>query len=78
MPSSDPTENFLCDCQLGSKGNAEDRIMSTTNFSSSGSHTKSFHFHKCGKTSRPDVGTEIQTNCNFEAHVYYFNYLLGF
>ena len=34
--------------------------------------------HKCGQTSRPDVGTEIQTNCNFEAHVYYFNYLLGF
>ena len=27
---------------------------------------------------RRDVGTEIQTNCNFEAHVYYFNCLLGF
>ena len=34
--------------------------------------------HKRGQTSRPDVGTEIQTNCKFEAHVYYCNYLLGF
>ena len=34
--------------------------------------------HKRGQTSRPDVGTEIQTNRNFEAHVYYCNYLLGF
>ena len=24
------------------------------------------------------VHSEIQTNCNFEAHVYYCNYLLGF
>ena len=24
------------------------------------------------------VGTEIQANCNFEGHVYYCNYLLGF
>ena len=31
--------------------------------------------HKRGQTSRPVVGTEIQTNCNFEAHVYYGNYL---
>ena len=34
--------------------------------------------HKRGQTSRPDVGTEIQTNCHFEARVYYCNYLLGF
>ena len=34
--------------------------------------------HKRGQTSCPVVGTEIQTNCNFEAHVYYCNYLLGF
>ena len=34
--------------------------------------------HKRGQTSRPVVGTEIQANCNFEAHVYYCNYLLGF
>ncbi|CAH3164005.1 unnamed protein product, partial [Pocillopora meandrina] len=32
--------------------------------------------HKRGQTSRPVVGTAIQTNCNFEAHVYYCNYLL--
>ena len=32
---------------LGSKGNAEDRIMSTTNFSSGGSHTKSFQELLC-------------------------------
>ena len=34
--------------------------------------------HKRGQTSRPVVGTKIQANCNFEAHVYYCNYLLGF
>ena len=34
--------------------------------------------HMRGQTSRPVVGTEIQTNCNFEAHVYYCNYFLGF
>ena len=34
--------------------------------------------HQRGQTSRPVVGTEIQANCNFEAHVYYCNYLLGF
>ena len=34
--------------------------------------------HKRGQTSRPDVGTEIQTNRHFEARVYYCNYLLGF
>ena len=34
--------------------------------------------HMRGQTSRPVVGAEIQTNCNFEAHVYYCNYLLGF
>ena len=34
--------------------------------------------HKRGQISRPDVGAEIQTNCNFEAHVYFCNYLLGF
>ena len=33
---------------------------------------------KRGQTSRPVVGAEIKTNCNFEAHVYYCNYLLGF
>ena len=32
---------------LGSKGNSEDRIMSTTNFSSGGSHTKSFQELLC-------------------------------
>ena len=32
---------------LGSKGNAEDRIMSTTNLSSGGSHTKSFQELQC-------------------------------
>ena len=32
--------------------------------------------HKRGQISCPDVGTEIQTNCNFE--VYYCNHLLGF
>ena len=34
--------------------------------------------YKRGQTSRLVVGTEIQTNCNFEAYVYYCNYLLGF
>ena len=29
-------------------------------------------------TSRPVIGTEIQKDCNFEAHVYYFSYRLGF
>ena len=29
-------------------------------------------------TSRPVIGTEIQEDCNFEAHVYYFSYRLGF
>ena len=29
--------------------------------------------HKRGQTSRLVVGTEIQTNCNFEAYVYYCN-----
>ena len=28
-------------------------------------------------TSRPVIGTEIQKDCNFEAHVYYFSYRLG-
>ena len=34
--------------------------------------------HMRGQTSCPVVGAEIQTNCNFEAHVYNCNYLLGF
>ena len=34
--------------------------------------------HKRGQTSRPVVGAEIQTNCNFEAHVYNCIYFLGF
>ena len=34
--------------------------------------------HMRGQTSCPVVGAEIQTNCNFEAHVYYCNYFLGF
>ena len=33
--------------------------------------------HKRGPTSRHVVGTEIQRDCNFEAHVYYFSYRLG-
>ena len=33
--------------------------------------------HKCGPTSRHVVGTEIQRDCNFEAHVYHFSYRLG-
>ena len=32
--------------------------------------------HKRGPTSRHVVGTEIQRDCNFEAHVYHFSYLL--
>ena len=34
--------------------------------------------HMRGQTSCPVAGAEIQTNCNFEAHVYYCNYFLGF
>ena len=34
--------------------------------------------NKRGPTSRPVIGTEIQKDCNFEAHVYYFSYRLGF
>ena len=33
--------------------------------------------HKRGQTSRPVIGAEIQTNCNFEAHIYRCSYLLG-
>ena len=33
--------------------------------------------HKRGPTSRRVVGTEIQRDCNFEAHVYRFSYHLG-
>ena len=33
--------------------------------------------HKRGPASRPVVGTEIQRDCNFEAHVYYFSHRLG-
>ena len=32
--------------------------------------------HKRGPTSRHVVGTEIQRDCNFEAHVYHFSYRL--
>ena len=32
--------------------------------------------HKRGPTSRPVVETEIQRDCNFEAHVYHLSYLL--
>ena len=34
--------------------------------------------YKRGQTSRLVVRTKIQTNCIFEAYVYYCNYLLGF
>ena len=34
--------------------------------------------HKRGPTSRHAVGTEIQRDCNFKAHVYHYSYLLGF
>ena len=33
--------------------------------------------HKRGQTSRPVIGVEIQTYCNFEAHIYRCRYLLG-
>ena len=33
--------------------------------------------HKRGPTSRYAVGTEIQGDCNFEAYVHRFSYLLG-
>ena len=33
--------------------------------------------HKRGPTSRYVVGTEIQRDFYFEAHVYYFSYRLG-
>ena len=33
--------------------------------------------HKRGSTSRSVVETEIQRDCNFEAHVYHFSFLLG-
>ena len=40
----------------------------------------SFHVdaddHKRGPTSRHVVGTEIQRDCNFEAHIHHFSYLL--
>ena len=32
--------------------------------------------HKRGPTSRSVVETEIQRDCDFEAHVYHFSYLL--
>ena len=34
--------------------------------------------HKRGQTSRPVVGAEIQTNCNFETHMSHCSYLLGY
>ena len=34
--------------------------------------------HQRGQTSRPVIGAEIQTNCNFEAHLCHCSYLLGF
>ena len=34
--------------------------------------------HKRGQASRPVVGAEIQTNCNFETHVSHCSYLLGY
>ena len=34
--------------------------------------------HKRVQTSRPVVGAEVQTNCNFEAHIYHCSYHLGF
>ena len=33
--------------------------------------------HQRGQTSRPVIGAEIQTNCNFETHVYHCSYHLG-
>ena len=32
--------------------------------------------HKRGSTSRPFVGNDIQRDCNFEAYIYHFSYLL--
>ena len=32
--------------------------------------------NKCGQTSRPVVGTQIQTSCDFEANLHVFNYAL--
>ena len=34
--------------------------------------------HKRVQTSRPVVGAEVQTNCNFEAHIYHCSYHLDF
>ena len=34
--------------------------------------------HKRAQTSRHVVGAEVQTNCNFEAHIYHCSYHLGF
>ena len=34
--------------------------------------------HKGGQTSRPVVGAEVQTNRNFEAHIYHCSYHLDF
>ena len=34
--------------------------------------------YKRGQTSRPIVGAEVQTNCNFEAHIYHCSYHLDF
>ena len=34
--------------------------------------------HEREPTSRHVVGTEIQRDCNFEAHVYHFSYRLGY
>ena len=31
---------------------------------------------ECGQTSRPVVGTQIQTSCDFEANLHVFNYVL--
>ena len=34
--------------------------------------------HKRGQASSPDVGAEIQTYCNFEAHISHCSHLVGF
>ena len=34
--------------------------------------------HKRGQASSPDVGAEIHTYCNFEAHISHCSHLLGF
>ena len=34
--------------------------------------------HKRGQASSPDVGAEIQTYCNFKAHISHCSHLLGF